>query len=114
MLTQALLIALPSTAVFGGLSLMSDRPRGALLAQTGLALMAPLVFLAIVLNGPILGMSPFAIAAFAFGVMAACVAGMLYHLYLGRFTEAWAARGVFSLVYLMMTALFGFVFLALL
>jgi hypothetical protein len=40
-------------------------------------------------------MPPERIAAFGVRLMAAAVAGMLYHLYLGRFEQVWTARGVF-------------------
>jgi hypothetical protein len=53
------------------------------------------------------GLPPQRLAAFGVGLMAAAVAGMLYHLYLGRFERVWAARGVFLLVYLVVSALFG-------
>jgi Flp pilus assembly protein TadB len=56
---------------------------------------------------------PDRIAAFGVGLMAAAVSGMLYHLYLGRFEQVWTARGVFLLVYLVVSALFGLVFLSL-
>jgi hypothetical protein len=113
MLTEAAPVAIASAAVFGALALMSDRPRGAFLAQCGLAVAAALIFVAIALDGPVMGVSAAGLIAFAVGMMAACVAGMLYHLYLGRFTRVWAARGVFTLVYLGLSALFGFVFLSL-
>lgn len=112
-LAQALPVALVSAALFGGLALMSDRPRGALIAQIALVVAAALVFAAILLPGPVAGLPPRALAAFGVGVMAAAVAGMLYHLYLGRFESVWKARGVFTVVYLATSALFGFVFLSL-
>jgi len=113
MIAQAFPVALLSAAVFCALALMSNRPRGAFLAQCGLALAVALIFIAIVVDGPVLGMSPTGLSALAVGVVAACVAGMLYHLYLGRFTNVWAARGVFTLVYLFCAGLFGLVFLSL-
>ena len=112
MLTEAAPIALLSAALFCGLALMSDRPRGAFLAQVALALGVAAVFVAIV-AGPVGGVPPQRIAAFAVAVMAAAVAGMLYHLYLGRFDSVWTARGVFTLVYLVTAGLFGVVFLSL-
>lgn len=112
-LTEALPVALVSAALFGGVALMSDRPRGALIAQGALFVAAALVFVAIVVRGPVAGIAPEALAAFGVGVMAAAVAGMLYHLYLGRFESVWKARGVFTLVYLVTSALFGLVFLSL-
>jgi len=113
MLDQAAPVAIASAAVFGALALMSDRPRGALIAQAGLALAGALIFVAIILDAPLLGWTPDEVITFAVGVMAACVAGMLYHLYLGRFASVIAARGVFTLVFLGLAALFGLVFLSL-
>ena len=113
MLLQAALIAIASAGVFGALALMSDRKRGAFLAQAGLAAAAALVVVAIALDGPVAGIAPRALAAFAVGLISATVAGMLYHLYLGRFERVWAARGVFGGVYLGLSALFGLVFLSL-
>jgi hypothetical protein len=113
MMTQAALIALFSAALFGALVLMSDRKRGALLAQIGLFVAAAVVFVAIVVDGAVAGIAPRGLAAFAVGLISAAVAGMLYHLYLGRFERVWAARGAFSAVYLALSALFGLVFLSL-
>jgi hypothetical protein len=113
MMSQAAVIAIASAALFGALVLMSDRKRGAFLAQIGLVLASALVFVAIVVDGPVAGISLRGLAAFAVGLISAAVAGMLYHLYLGRFESVWKARGVFTLVYLVTSALFGFVFLSL-
>jgi hypothetical protein len=114
MLGQALPIALASAALFGALALMSDRKRGAFLAQIALFAAGALLFVAIVVPGPVAGVAPAGLAAFAVGLIAAAGAGMLYHLYLGRFARVWAARGVFTAVYLGLSALFGLVFLSLL
>ena len=113
MLAQASLLAIVTSAIFSGLALMSDRPRGALIAQAGLALAGALMMVAIVREAGTFGVEAPALAAFAVAVMAACIAGMLYHLYLGRFTRVWAARAVFTLVFFGTSALFGFVFLSL-
>jgi hypothetical protein len=113
MLMQAAVIAIFSAALFGALVLMSDRKRGAFLAQIGLAAAAAVVFVAIVVDGPVAGIGPGGRAAVAVGLISAAAAGMLYHLYLGRFERVWAARGVFSAVYLALSALFGLVFLSL-
>ncbi len=113
MLGEAFPVALLSAAVFGGLSLMSDRPRGAFIAQCVLVVGAAIVFVAIVAADGLGGMPPERIAAFGVGLMAAAVAGMLYHLYLGRFEQVWTARGVFLIVYLVVSALFGLIFLSL-
>jgi hypothetical protein len=109
-LLQAIPIALPSAALFGGLVLMSDRKRGAALAQGALVLAVIGIFVAIIATGPVAGLPPVQIAAIATGLIAAAVAGMLYHLYLGRFERVWAARGVFTAVYLGLAALFGLIF----
>ena len=113
MLALALAIALVSAAVFGALALMSDRKRGALYAQAGLFVAAAALFVAILAEGPVAGLSPRALAGIATGVISATVAGMLYHLYLGRFAEVWTARRVFLAVYLGVSAVFGLVFLSL-
>lgn len=109
-LAEALTVALPSAALFGGLVLMVDRKRGAALAQGALVLAVVGIFVAIVSAGPVLGLPTVQIAAIATGLIAAAVAGMLYHLYLGRFARVWAARGVFTAVYLGLAALFGLIF----
>ncbi|RDC75278.1 hypothetical protein DLJ49_00545 [Rhodovulum sp. 12E13] len=114
MVPQAALIALASAALFGALALMSDRKRGAFLAQIALFVAGALLFVAIVVPGPVFGIAPAGLAAFAVGLISAAGAGMLYHLYLGRFERVWAARGVFTAVYLGLSALFGLVFLSLL
>lgn len=113
MFADALPVALVSAALFGGLALMSNRPRGAQVAQGFLVVAAILVFIAILVPGPIAGIPSRGLAAFGVGVISASVAGMLYHLYLGRFDDVWKARGVFTLVYLVTSAIFGFVFLSL-
>lgn len=107
------LIAVTAAAVFGAFALMSDRKRGAFLAQVGLAIAGAVALVAGVSGGPVAGIAPEALAALAVGAMSACVAGMLYHLYLGRFERVWAARGVFTAVYLVVSAVFGIVFLSL-
>jgi hypothetical protein len=113
MLPQAVPVALLSAAVFGGLSLMSDRPRGAAFAQGILVIGAILVFIAIAIDEGLGVVPPDRIAAYGVGLMAAAVSAMLYHLYLGRFGRVWTARVVFLLVYLVVSALFGLVFLSL-
>jgi hypothetical protein len=113
MLGQTTPIALASAALFGALALMSDRKRGAFLAQIALFVAGALLFAAIVVPGPVAGIAPQGLAAFAVGLIAAAAAGMLYHLYLGRFERVWAARGVFTAVYFGLSALFGLVFLSL-
>ena len=112
MLAQASLLAIVTTAIFSGLAFMSDRPKGALFAQAGIALAGALTMIAVIREQGSFGITQQALAAFSVAIMAACVAGMLYHLYLGRFTRVWAARSVFTLVFLGTSALFGFVFLS--
>ncbi|MFY9212726.1 MAG: hypothetical protein WAO69_16550 [Aestuariivita sp.] len=111
---EALPVAVISASVFGGLALMSDRPRGALIAQCIMALAGGLVFLAILRDAPLFGITPLSLAAIATGLISASIAGMFYHLYLGRFERVWAARGVFTILYLVLSALLGVLFLALL
>ena len=113
MTADTLMIALPSAAVFCGLAVMSDRKRGAALAQGVLVLAVVGMFVAITASGPVAGLAPIRIAAIATALIAAAVAGMLYHLYLGRFDNVWAARAVFTAVYLALAGLFGLVFLSL-
>ncbi len=113
MLAEVFPVAVVSAALFGGLALMSNRPRGALIAQGILVVAAILVFIAILVPGPIAGITSRGLAAFGVGVISASVAGMLYHLYLGRFDNVWKARGVFTVVFLITSALFGFVFVSL-
>ncbi len=111
----AAILALLSTAVFGGLVLMSDRPRGAFIAQITSALAAAVVFVSLVagewLSG--LGLTPSLASALGIALLSASFAGMLYHLYLGRFTSVWRARGIFTIVFLVIAALFGTIYLAL-
>lgn len=113
MIGDSLIAALPSAALFAGLALMSDRPRGALLAQGALVAAVVMIFVAIVVDAPVAGIPAPRLAAIATGLIAAAVAGMLYHLYLGRFERVWATRAVFALVYLGAAGLFGLVFLSL-
>jgi hypothetical protein len=112
MLSQALPVALLSAAVFGGLSLMSDRPRGRSSRRHprgggGARLHRDRG------SGRHRGPAARTHRGFGVGLMAAAVAGMLYHLYLGRFDQVWTARGVFLLVYLVVSAAFGLIFLSL-
>ena len=106
-------VTMASTVVFCGLALMSDRPRGAFWAQNIMALAGIVLFVAIARDGPLWGASPQAIARVAIGVLAAAIAGMLYHLYLGRFDRVWAARQVFTLLFLALCLILGLTFLSL-
>ncbi|MCU4651333.1 hypothetical protein N8I71_00695 [Roseibacterium sp. SDUM158016] len=112
-LIEALPVALVAGALFAGLALMTNRPRGAALAQGALVLAAALIFAAIVIGGDVLGLPGQRVGGFGVGLLAAAASGMLYHLYLGRFENVWAARVVFTLVFLAASALFGLVILPL-
>ena len=113
MVGETLSIALPSAALFCAFALMSDRKRGAFLAQAALVVSVVVMFVAILVEGPIAGLSPLRVAAIATGLIAAAVAGMLYHLYLGRFTRVWAARAVFTALFLGVSSVFSLVLLSL-
>lgn len=113
MIQDAALIALFSTLAFCGLCLIQDRPRGALLGQLGAAAAALVLMVSLSLDGPVLGFPLLTISALGVGLFAAATSGMFYHLYLGRFTSVWKARGVFAAVYLGFSALLGIVFLSL-
>lgn len=113
MIASVLPTAIVSALVFGGLCLMNDRPRGALFAQIGTFLAAAIVLGSLNLTGPVWGVAPLAITGFGIGLFAAALAGMFYHLYLGRFTSVWKARGLFSGLYLMFSAVLGIVLLPL-
>ena len=84
--------------VLVGLTLMLRTARsGALLAQGALVVAVVMIFVAIVVfkDGPVAGLPAPRLAAIATGLIAAAVAGMLYHLYLGRFDRVWGrARGL--------------------
>jgi len=112
-MTEAFPVAAISAAVFCALALMSDRPKGALVAQIALCVAGGLLFLAIVRDAALLGIAPRMWAALATGVIAAALSGMFYHLYLGRFERVWAARAVFSAIYLATLGVLSLLFLAL-
>jgi hypothetical protein len=111
----ALAVGLASAGLFGALALMSDRPRGAFFGQIGAVVSAIMLFVAIVMADSLegMGLSARSLSAFGIALLAASVVGMLYHLYLGRFTSVWAARGVFTAVFLLVAAVFGAVYLSL-
>jgi hypothetical protein len=109
---MTLLAVLVSVAAFAGLMMMADRRRGTVVGQAVLLAGAAVFFLAIV-AGPVAGLGPRQLAALAVGLLVAGSAGMLYHLYLGRFAELWVARGVFVAVYLALAAVYSFLFLSL-
>lgn len=110
---QALPAALVSTAVFVPLVLMSDRPRGAFIAQMIMALAGAVLFVAIIRAEPTLGMAPRTLAGMAVAALAAALSGMFYHLYLGRFDRVWAARRVFTALLLGACLVLGLLFLPL-
>ncbi|RMA43966.1 hypothetical protein [Rhodophyticola porphyridii] len=105
-------IAILSAAVFCGLVFIRDRPFGALIAQIGSAVAAALVFASLIVDAPMLGRDPAWVSALGVALLAATVAGMGYHLYLGRFTSVWAARGVFAALFLVSAAVLGLVILS--
>jgi hypothetical protein len=113
MIDEAVLSALPAAALFGGLVLMHDRKRGALVAQGALVVAVVLIFVAILTEGGALGLSALGLAGLGIALVSAAVAGMLYHLYLGRFTRVWAARAVFTALFLGVSAVFSLVLLSL-
>lgn len=113
MVSDAILSALPAAGLFGGLVLMRDRKLGALLAQGALVIAVALIFVAILSQGGALGLSSASLAGLGIALVSAAVAGMLYHLYLGRFTRVWAARGVFSALFIGVSAVFSLVLLSL-
>ena len=113
MIDEAVLSALPAAALFGGLVLMHDRKRGALVAQGALVVAVVLIFVAILTEGGALGLSAVGLAGLGIALVSAAVAGMLYHLYLGRFTRVWAARAVFTALFLGVSAVFSLVLLSL-
>ena len=113
MLDEAILSALPAAALFGGLVLMRDRKLGALLAQGALVVAVVLIFVAILSDDGALGLSVAALAGVGIALVSAAVAGMLYHLYLGRFTRVWAARAVFTALFLGVSSVFSLVHLSL-
>lgn len=111
MTLHAVFAALVSAAAFGGVVMMSDRPRGANVAQ-GLLLLGGALAFATVVAGPLGWVSPRQLATYAVGLLAAGVAGMLYHFYLGRFERVWAARGALAAVFVGFWAVFGLIFLS--
>ncbi|WP_439137052.1 hypothetical protein [Roseicyclus sp.] len=92
---------------------MSDRKLGALLAQAALVLAVVLIFVAILFEDGALGLSAAGLAGVGIALVSAAVAGMLYHLYLGRFTRVWAARAVFTALFLGVSSVFSIVLLSL-
>jgi hypothetical protein len=93
------LAAFISIAAFAAVISMFDRKVGANIAWAILLAGGVLAFVANV-AGPFAGLGPRQIAGFAAGLLAAGAAGMLYHFFLGRFTEVWNARGVLTLAFL--------------
>ena len=106
MTLPALLAALLAAGAFGGVVMMSDRKRGANVAQGVLLAGGVLAFVAI-MAGPVAGLSPRQIAGLAAGLLAAGAAGMLYHFYLGRFAEVRTARAALAAVFLGFWLVFG-------
>lgn len=113
MVATSLPIVLVSVLAFCGVSLMTDRKRGASVAQIGTFVAAVILIGSLSLTGPLWGIAPMTYSALGVSLFAATLAGMFYHLYLGRFTSVWKARGVFSLIYLGFAAVLGIVLLPL-
>jgi hypothetical protein len=107
----AVLAALLAAGAFGGVVMMSDRKRGANVAQAVLLAGGVLAFVAI-LAGPVAGVTPRQIAGLAAGLLAAGAAGMLYHFYLGRFAQVLTARAALTAVFLGFWLVFGLGFLS--
>ncbi len=110
---EAFAIAGLSAFAFCAVVLMQDRPRGALIAQIGTFIAAAILLGSMSLAGPLWGIEPLMISAFGISFFSASLAGMFYHLYLGRFDLVWKARGLFSLIYLGFSAVLGIVMLSL-
>jgi hypothetical protein len=110
---DAILSALPAAALFAALVLMGDRKRGALLAQGALVVAVALIFVAILADGGALGLGSAGLAGLGIALVSAAVSGMLYHLYLGRFVRVWAARAVFTALFLGVSAVFSLILLSL-
>ena len=108
----ALVAVVVSVALMVGLMALSDRKRGTVLGQVVLLAGGAVFFLSIA-AGEVAGIGPRALAILAVGLLAAGAGGMLYHLYVGRFTDLRLARGVFAAVYLGLAAAFGLLFLVL-
>jgi len=114
MIATSALAALASALVFTGLVLIRDRPRGALIAQGG-SLAAGFLILAVLVAGERVASEQISrLSALGIALLAATLAGMFYHLYLGRFGDVWRARFTFTLVYLAMAAVLGVLYLSLL
>ena len=95
-----LVAALIAVTVFAGLVLITDRRRGGLIGQLGTGIGAIILFVAYAMEQRS-DLTPAYIPglmAGGVGVMSAATGGMEYHLFLGRFTSIWAARGVFLCV----------------
>ena len=111
MIGLAVALGVASAAVFGALVLMTDRKRGALVAQVGSVLAAAAIFAALAFGAGTGWARP--VSAFGTALFSATLAGMGYHLYLGRFQEVRRARGVFALVFLGIAGVFGLLYLSL-
>jgi hypothetical protein len=111
MTLPAILAALIAVGAFAGVVMMSDRPRGANVAQAVLLAGGALAFAAIVV-GPLAGLTSRQLVGMASGLLAAGAAGMLYHFYLGRFEQVRNARAALSAVFLGFWLLFSLIFLS--
>jgi hypothetical protein len=113
MVIEALWVALPAAALFCGLVLMGDRKRGAVVAQGAAVVAVVPIFVSILVEQGVAGIAARDLAALGIALVSASVAGMLYHLYLGRFDSVWAARGVFTAIFLGLSAVFSLTILSL-
>ena len=89
-----------SLICYAGLVSLSDRKKGVSFSQLGTIVGAILLFIAQPQHRVPLELTsnPDLILGSGVGVLSATAAAMGYHLYLGRFASAWAARGVFLMV----------------
>ena len=110
MILDAALIAVVSSLTFVGVVLVPDRRQGALIAQLGTAVSAALLFAALVFEDEFPQTE--LLSTIGTALLAATVAGMFYHLYLGRFDSIWRARSVFTLVFLGFAGFLGLLYLS--
>lgn len=108
------LAAVASLGGYAALVMIPNRGTGALAAQV-LSAGGALVLLVVASDfGPShLGTADRPLLPWGIGLVSAALAGLGYHLYMGRFTRKWAAWGAFLLVALGLAAALSGVFLAL-
>ena len=110
MIRSAALTAILSTSVFGAPVPMSDRKKGALIAQLGTALSAAILFAALVFEDEFQQIA--LLSALGTALLAATAAGMFHHLYLRGLTSVWPARGVFTPIFLAIAGVLGVLYLS--